>query len=99
MKSKGYKSGGAISDSERKSMEKSMERKTNKAFSRQSVSDAIKTLRSFGGAMTNSERKTLENLLDKPTKKSMGGSMKTKGYSNGGSYQGQKQRYKQTGEV
>ena len=95
MKSKSYKSGGAISDSERKSMEKSMERTT----SRQSVSDAIKTLRSFGGAMTNSERKTLENLLDKPTKKSMGGSMKTKGYAKGGPYQGQRQQYKRTGNV
>lgn len=95
MKSKSYKSGGAISDSERKSMKESMERTTGS-----SVNGALKAIkREFGGSMTDRERKELIEALNRPTKKSMGGSMKTKGYSKGGSYQGQKQRYKQTGEV
>ena len=49
--------------------------------------------------MTDSEKKLLEGLLNRPTKKSMGGSMKTKGYSKGGSYQGQRQEYKRTGRT
>jgi len=83
MKSKGYAKGGTKSDGER----------------RQSVSNAIKTIKSFGGAMTDGERKMLEGLLNKPSKKSMGGSMKTKGYAKGGPYQGQRQQYKRTGNV
>ncbi len=89
MKSKGYRKGGTKSEGER---EASLKR-------RQSVSNAIKTIKSFGGAMTDSEKKLLEGLLNRPTKKSMGGSMKTKGYSKGGSYQGQRQEYKRTGRT
>ncbi len=95
-KSKGYAKGGArgaLSDAER-----SMKATAPKTTSRQSVSQALKVLRSAGGAMTDSERKMLEGLLNKP-KKSMGGSMKTKGYAKGGPYQGQRQQYKRTGNV
>lgn len=101
MKSKGYKSGGAITESERKAMldaKNSMKATAPKTTSRQSVSQALKVLRSAGGSMTEGERKMLLNILDKP-KKSMGGSMKTKGYAKGGPYQGQRQQYKRTGNV